>query len=470
MVFLVMLCALMAAHEAKAATTAFVNAKKITIGTDVTGSVTAGYNSAQNDYKFTLSQAGAFWITFSNPTQSTTADCWKVAIFNSSIEEIYSATIDGTSTVTEFFPLGLESGTYYIRVTSANMLSAVSKDTYTLKTSFNASDYWESESNDSFSKADEAVLESSYYGAVMDAQDKDYYYVKTTEDGVMTITFERSLQGDNSAYWELYLYDSSFTEIYSTTLKGGSKSTVIPRMGLVSGTYYVMIKSSNSYLAKTTDPYTLKCSFNASDNWEKERNDTPSTATSIEKDYWYKGTTSSGYNYDKDYYSFEVVSKGNYRLTFKTPLMSDSSVYWLVYVCDEDYNEIEKKNIKGSKEKHTLDVTLSEGSYYVYVTSSAANKASSESIYNFKIEKHALSVKSIKLSKSSMKIYLGNKRTLTYTLSPAKASSKVTWKSSDTSVATVSKKGVVKAKKAGTCTITVTTSNGKKDRCKVTVR
>lgn len=43
-----------------------------------------------------------------------------------------------------------------------------------------------------------------------------------------------------------------------------------------------------------------------------------------------------------------------------------------------------------------------------------------------------------------------------------------TWKSSNTSVATVSN-GTVKAKKAGTATITVT-SNGKKDTCKVTVK
>ena len=44
-----------------------------------------------------------------------------------------------------------------------------------------------------------------------------------------------------------------------------------------------------------------------------------------------------------------------------------------------------------------------------------------------------------------------------------------TWKSSDKAVATVSKKGLVKAKKKGTAKITVKTSNGKKAKIKVEV-
>ena len=44
-----------------------------------------------------------------------------------------------------------------------------------------------------------------------------------------------------------------------------------------------------------------------------------------------------------------------------------------------------------------------------------------------------------------------------------------TWKSSNKAVATVSKKGVVKAKKPGTVKITVTTENGKKATIKITI-
>ncbi len=46
----------------------------------------------------------------------------------------------------------------------------------------------------------------------------------------------------------------------------------------------------------------------------------------------------------------------------------------------------------------------------------------------------------------------------------------VSWKSSKSSVATVTKKGIVKAKKAGKCTITCKTGFGYNLSCKVTVR
>ncbi|MBQ9014992.1 MAG: Ig-like domain-containing protein [Firmicutes bacterium] len=66
----------------------------------------------------------------------------------------------------------------------------------------------------------------------------------------------------------------------------------------------------------------------------------------------------------------------------------------------------------------------------------------------------------------------GKKKTLKATVSPSNAANKaVTWKSSNKKVATVTSKGVVKAKKKGKATITVTTKDGKKKAtCKITVK
>ena len=69
-----------------------------------------------------------------------------------------------------------------------------------------------------------------------------------------------------------------------------------------------------------------------------------------------------------------------------------------------------------------------------------------------------------KLSRTSMAVYVGSKKTLTVKNTKAK----VTWKSSKTKVATVSSKGVVKGVAPGTAKITATVS-GKKLTCTVKV-
>lgn len=79
-------------------------------------------------------------------------------------------------------------------------------------------------------------------------------------------------------------------------------------------------------------------------------------------------------------------------------------------------------------------------------------------------------VESIELSNSSLNLTEGDTATLTAIVGPEDATDKtVTWTSSDESVATVSSEGVVTAVKAGSATITATTSNGLTASCIVTV-
>ena len=77
----------------------------------------------------------------------------------------------------------------------------------------------------------------------------------------------------------------------------------------------------------------------------------------------------------------------------------------------------------------------------------------------------------VKLNKTKANILKGKTLTLTATVTPSTLSDKsVTWKSSDTKVATVSSKGKVKGVKAGTATITCTSNaTGLKATCTVTV-
>ena len=82
-----------------------------------------------------------------------------------------------------------------------------------------------------------------------------------------------------------------------------------------------------------------------------------------------------------------------------------------------------------------------------------------------------VAVTGVSLSKTSLTLAEGGSETLTATVAPTNATNKaVSWKSSDTGVATVDNSGKVTAVKAGSATITVTTSDGSKTAtCSVTV-
>ena len=82
-----------------------------------------------------------------------------------------------------------------------------------------------------------------------------------------------------------------------------------------------------------------------------------------------------------------------------------------------------------------------------------------------------VSVSGVSLNKTSLNLLEGGSETLTATVAPDNATNKsVSWKSSDNGVATVDNSGKVTAVKAGSATITVTTSDGSKTAtCSVTV-
>ena len=84
--------------------------------------------------------------------------------------------------------------------------------------------------------------------------------------------------------------------------------------------------------------------------------------------------------------------------------------------------------------------------------------------YSFKVE---LPPTAVSLP-ATLNVYANGSGSLSVTYTPSNASSTLSWKSSNTSVATVSE-GIVYGIKPGTATITVTTENGLSDTCKVTV-
>lgn len=130
--------------------------------------------------------------------------------------------------------------------------------------------------------------------------------------------------------------------------------------------------------------------------------------------------------------------------------ITDIRDYAVGYIEDGwDYNKVSGFTIKGYK-------------------GTAAERYARNNDFNF-VQLQVVPT-SVALNKTTLTLDTGKTSTLKATVYPSNAANKkCTWRSSNTSVATVDSNGKVTAKKAGTATITVKTSNGKTATCKVTV-
>ena len=139
-----------------------------------------------------------------------------------------------------------------------------------------------------------------------------------------------------------------------------------------------------------------------------------------------------------------------------------------------------KATVKPSKAKTTLTWTssnkkvatvsnngvvkaLKKGTATITVTTANGKQATCKITVPAAPKKVTLNVK-----KATLKV--GKKLKLKATLTPTKAKTTFTWTSSNTNVATVSSKGVVKAIKPGKAKITVKTANRKKATVTITVK
>lgn len=106
---------------------------------------------------------------------------------------------------------------------------------------------------------------------------------------------------------------------------------------------------------------------------------------------------------------------------------------------------------------------LANGSATITATSKANAKVYKTLIVN-------VSVKAVKLNKTAASLQIDKIETLTATVSPSDSVDKtVTWKSSNTKIATVDTKGKVTAKAKGTATVTATVKGAKEVKATITV-
>lgn len=169
-------------------------------------------------------------------------------------------------------------------------------------------------------------------------------------------------------------------------------------------------------------------------------------------------------NDQKDFYKFST--KGSINLIVNAAIYESD-----YYIYDAKGNEIwNEKYQYWNDTTHILTlrekVTLSPGTYYLVV-----ERNDGTGNYNFQINSY-FDLRSLTLNKTNLVLKPGQSFTLKAGFSPSNATNKkIEWRSGNSYVATVSAKGVVKAKTYGDTAITVTSqeNDGISRSCRVIV-
>ena len=294
-------------------------------------------------------------------------------------------------------------------------------------------------------------------------QKQQWYNIYLTESGRITLTATANLSAVTYRIYDMYS-DEVWSETVDANASTG-KSSVSETIDLTAGDYYLVVERVSTYAGT----YFFKFGFAASteDDWESYtyQNNDMDSAEWIELNTTIKGQLAQ--NDEADFYEFYLDSPG--RLTIKA---TGEMFEFESYIYDSNGNEVWSSygywnsTLDKSEISETIDIT--SGGYYYFAAKRYYRYTGD---YSFRLS-DKVPVTGVKLNKTSQTIAVGKTAALKATVSPSNATNKnVTWKSSNTAVATVSSKGVVTGKKAGTATITVTTKDGsKKATCKVTVK
>lgn len=340
----------------------FSTADVIPVNTVITG---ASHTGNENDYyKFKLTKAGAVTLELTHDIISgrETMDEYNVhlynAVTNNAILNMYSK---GGETATKSVTMGLPAGEYYVLVYGGYH----NPGTYGLKVNYSQSDLWEKEVNDTADIANAIAVNTTYTGT-FHRYDNDYYRVDIANDGVVSFNIKHnSIVGLETANcYTLAFYSSRDMKnpLYRTYITGGATDTTSPEIGLSKGTYYVTM----TYSSYTDMPYNLRVNYASSAYWEKEVNDSFTSATAITADKAYKGSIKN--SVDEDYYKVNVASNGYVKLNLKHSATTTDSVYYIRFY-NSDLNQVYYDRVVGTQNKYqTSAIGLKKGTYYVKIS------------------------------------------------------------------------------------------------------
>lgn len=224
----------------------------------------------------------------------------------------------------------------------------------------------EIEPNDVYTNATMLPLNTPCNGTTKGFYDYDWYKITLPKAGKLDLIMNHDLligagYSDSVYSIDLYANDGS-TSFISVKSAGTDTTTQVPSMGVAAGTYYIRIRAEESQLIS----YKITAKFTETSLWEKEYNDTYSTASAIATGKTYSGS-SSNYS-DVDYYSFKITKAGLVSITFTHQNYMNSSRYYKIKIVNSKGTEFAEFESNGTDTKKSLsNLGLPAGTYYAVV-------------------------------------------------------------------------------------------------------
>lgn len=346
------------------------SADMLTEGLQQYGSVSQRSDTDDCDwYSITLSEDKALTLSFMHEDKSLPGVGWNIKVFTADGELLTEFTSKLSDTVVETGSIGLRAGNYYVKVEGQSVTYQYS---LVYKTSSAANH--EIELNDSVDTATELPCNTSIKGTLSErllGLDKDYYKITLTENGYIDLTFNHAALTDDKNGWNIRVLkedtDGSYYEIVKKISPWNVADLKIEGLGLAAGEYFVVIDADS--LAYSAEAYTVRWTFTASENYEREPNSIIRHAGSIDfNEYYYGAIISSDVSFDEDYYKFKLTQKSNVSLELGHKKVYDSAISWTVSIVDDDGLTV--TTVESSLNEGLVStgvITLPAGTYYVKI-------------------------------------------------------------------------------------------------------
>jgi hypothetical protein len=239
----------------------------------------------------------------------------------------------------------------------------------------------EKEPNNTFSTANEVVLDERIIGVMGTPNDRDFYLFECKQESIIDIQLS-GVKGINLAFkiWK-GREDPKLVKWVDDNRKSSPER--VANLSVVPGTYYIEIFQSDNDAKKSDKENTYELTLKSRDaiSEESEPNDSLDSADSIQPDKEITGFFSPAYNRlnndkenlhrEEDWYVMDVILKSDTPLLMDLSITGVSGVNSILYLCDAEGNEIAVSDNGGAGEPESITGAgiKTSGSYYAMVTS-----------------------------------------------------------------------------------------------------